>query len=263
MTTAARAVADVRAAVDREEVLALEAVAARSFPALESERRGGWLLRASRGWTRRGNSALPLAGLDGTLDRLDEVRRWYAARDLPVTVALPVPLFDAAAEALRARGWCADVDVDVLVAGCGDLLDEDTTREDLPAPATAPDPDGAWWTAAADGGRPPPSWAREMLVVPGARFLSIRTGDGVVAVARAVLDGPWVGVSAMRVAPAWRRRGMARHLLRAVAREAREQGAERVWLQVERANVPAVTAYRGAGFRHHHSYRYYHVEGGA
>lgn len=250
----------VDAPASGEAVLALEAVAARSFPALESERCGGWLLRASRGWTRRGNSALPLAGLDAPLDRLGEVVRWYAARHLPAKVALPLPLFGPTAEGLRARGWHPDLEVDVLVAGRRVLLDEVAVREELPAPDISSEPDPAWWAAATAEGRPPPPWARGMLVVPGARFLSLRADGGVVAVARCVVDGPWVGVSAMRVAPAWRRRGVARHLLRALACEAGERGAERIWLQVERTNAAAVATYAGAGFRRHHSYRYHHAE---
>lgn len=51
------------------------------------------------------------------------------------------------------------------------------------------------------------------------------------------------------VAPAYRRTGIARALLQQVIDDAREAGAQRVSLQTETGNTPALTLYTEAGFQ--------------
>src|SRR5436305_7180564 len=101
----------------RAEILALEEIAAQGWPAPETARLGAWLLRAGGGWTRRANSAL-LLGDPGmpVPEALERVRAWYAARDLPAALAVPLPA-QAQADRTAARlGWAADMDVEVLTA---------------------------------------------------------------------------------------------------------------------------------------------------
>jgi GNAT superfamily N-acetyltransferase len=50
------------------------------------------------------------------------------------------------------------------------------------------------------------------------------------------------------VAPAWRRRGVARALLERVEAYGREVGATHVWLETSNVNVPGVTAYERLGY---------------
>jgi ribosomal protein S18 acetylase RimI-like enzyme len=50
------------------------------------------------------------------------------------------------------------------------------------------------------------------------------------------------------IAPAWRRRGVARALLDEVDAYGREVGANHVWLETSNVNVPAVAAYERLGF---------------
>ena len=81
--------------------------------------------------------------------------------------------------------------------------------------------------------------------------LLVHSGDAVVAVAattfsawnqRQVLDE-------LHVAPAHRRRGVARRLLAEVCAVARANGAREIWLETQNVNVPAVRAYQRLGFR--------------
>lgn len=240
------------------DVLALEAVAARSFPPIDSEDVAGWRLRASGGWTGRGNSALPLAvASDDPLADLDRVERWYAARALPPMVALPQPPYEAAAQELVRRGWEARHGALVLTARCADVLGSLPPQPDAPAVTVATVPDEPWLAAYHHGGRLPPPQAGAMLAASGARFVSLRRDAAVVGIVRSVVDGAWVGISAMEVAPQHRRQGWARHLLREVVAEATAAGAVRVWLQVEPTNGGARALYDGAGFGLHHTYRYY------
>jgi len=63
------------------------------------------------------------------------------------------------------------------------------------------------------------------------------------------LPANWV-----QTAPVARRRGLGRHLTRAVAQWALQRGAVRAYLQVEERNTAAVGLYQGLGFSTHHTY---------
>src|SRR4249920_3249236 len=77
-------------------VVALEGVMADHWRALESEALGDWLLRASRGFTGRGNSVLavgdPGRPRSGPSGAVETVTAWYAGRGLPPMASLPAPL---------------------------------------------------------------------------------------------------------------------------------------------------------------------------
>ena len=73
----------------------------------------------------------------------------------------------------------------------------------------------------------------------------------------AALDGSWLGVHGMVTDPAYRRQGLARRVLAALAEWGAEQGATTLWLHVETDNVPAIALYEGLGLRTHHVCRYY------
>jgi GNAT superfamily N-acetyltransferase len=232
----------------RAEILALEAVAARGWPAPETARLGEWLLRAGQGWTRRANSAL-LTGDPGLPlpDALDAVRAWYAARGLVPMVAVPLPAMAPADHTAAGRGWSVDVDSEVLTAPvCPGRPD--------PQVRLAPAPDDDW--AAVYRAKTVPAVGRRILTAPDTvAFGSIVDGDRTVAIGRAVVVDGWVGVSAMEVRPEYRRRGLAARMLRALWAWSAEHGATRCYLQVESANGPALALYRGLGFTRHHRYR--------
>ena len=70
----------------------LQSVMALHWQALETERLGGWLLRASAGFTGRANSALPLGDPGLEVDvALACVQAWYARRALPAKLSVAGP----------------------------------------------------------------------------------------------------------------------------------------------------------------------------
>jgi ribosomal protein S18 acetylase RimI-like enzyme len=80
--------------------------------------------------------------------------------------------------------------------------------------------------------------------------------DDTVAIGRAVVDERWCGVTALEVGTAHRRRGLARHVLRALLGWAAGEGARHVYLQVAEDNAAALALYRDLGFGTHHTYQY-------
>jgi GNAT superfamily N-acetyltransferase len=71
-----------------------------------------------------------------------------------------------------------------------------------------------------------------------------------------VTDAGWAGVFAMATRPEYRGQGIATAVLGTGARWAQEQGATRLYLQVEDDNPPARALYTGAGFVRSHGYHY-------
>ena len=82
-----------------------------------------------------------------------------------------------------------------------------------------------------------------------------------VAIGRgAVSDAPdgrrWLGVTAVEVAPAARRRGLGSQVIAGIAGWAMRHGATDVYVQVAEPNVAALATYERLGFIEHHRYHY-------
>jgi N-acetylglutamate synthase len=91
----------------------------------------------------------------------------------------------------------------------------------------------------------------------GPRVRVVRLVDGqAIGSGRAALDGDWLGIHALGVAPEQRGRGHATAQMAALLEWGAEQGATTAWLHVETDNEPALAMYGGLGFRIHHTNRY-------
>ncbi|WP_078901541.1 GNAT family N-acetyltransferase [Actinacidiphila yeochonensis] len=248
----------------------LEEVAARAWPPLESERLGGWTLRAAaaevpggpaggpprrEGFTKRANSVLAVGDPGVPLDEaLERVAAWYGERGLPVYVQLP-DTSPYAAE-LDARGWSRESPTLVRTAPLAPLavLAEEPG---LPGQPEQPEftfsrtPDAAWMAAYHRTGALAELAARVMTGGPSVWFAA---APGVIG--RAVVDGRWTHFGAVEVAPEQRRRGLATAVMAALARRAREEGATAAHLQVEADNPGARALYERLGFTDHHGYHY-------
>ncbi len=91
------------------------------------------------------------------------------------------------------------------------------------------------------------SWQGE-LVAPNRRVLVCRDGGAVRAVATFAISGDVVDLHRIITSPAARRRGLARELVSAGQSWARQQGANRMLLEVEDTNTAALALYAAQGF---------------
>lgn len=260
---------------DPHAVRAIEAVAARAWPAAEVALRDGWWLRAGPDETWRTRSVLPQPSPPGVaaspLDaRIAEVEAFYAARALPARFQLhDAASPDDLASTLVARGYLAGKPTDVLTGALDRVVEgsASTPPSDvvLSIGATA---DAAWLDAYGRLHGYDAATLDERVALFGriaGRRLHARAerGGEPVGVGFVVCEDGRAGLFGLATAPALRRRGVARALLHALFAGARERGADEAYLQVEAANAGARILYARCGFTRHHGYRYLTADGGA
>ncbi len=236
----------------------LEEIASRGWLGLESHWTGRWLLRASDGFTGRGNSVLPLGDPGRPLDEaLAEVAGWYAQRGLPGRFQVPLPVMYGLDEALSARGWTAYDLTHVMTGSVTALLDATRRRDDLPPVEFADSVTDEWLSLYHYRGRQLPAIAPTVLAsADHPVFASVRDAGEVIAIVRGALAAGWLGVTALEVAAGVRRRGVGSHVMRGLATWAGDRGAHSIYLQVDTANETAVRFYDRLGFHRHHKYHY-------
>ncbi|MFI9047517.1 GNAT family N-acetyltransferase [Streptomyces sp. NPDC053427] len=250
----------VPAATTRE----LQQVAARGWPAVETERLGEWTLRASGGFTRRANSVLPLGDPGLPLDAaLERIGRWYGARGLPPTIVVATGRADgdeALAAELDRRGWTAERHTSVRIAALAPLADTDAPGGAAPRVALSREPAAQWlalYNRTGDGSGPTADALKVLTGGPSVWFATVPAPDGsAAAIGRVVIDGRWAGFAAVEVAPAQRRQGLATLMMAALAQRALDEGASAAYLQVEADNDGARGLYDRLGFADHHGYHY-------
>jgi hypothetical protein len=168
-------------------------------PAAETAYVGRWLLRASAGWTGRGNSLLP-AGSAGmpVADALKHAEAFYDERGLPPLALIRLGSPEDAE--LRACGW-------VDARPQSDTLVLHTTLDHVNAEprydVQLDEHPGDAWYAAAFAGLVPAVAPKVMEGAPKAVFASITLDGQVAAVARGSMTGHWLGVDAVRVCSDW------------------------------------------------------------
>ncbi|WP_344082561.1 GNAT family N-acetyltransferase [Nostocoides veronense] len=250
------------------EPLALHDLVADGWPAIDTARLGGWLLRAGRGFTARANSVLPVGDPGVPLaEAVDAVEEWYAERHLPANVTLAGPEgFDPARDPLGRllldRGYVASQPSLFLTTRPATILRRSAERG-RPAPGRHTVEIGIGgeltdeWLTAYDGYRLGDRDAARAIMTgsPAQRFATARAGGEVVGVGRLGMSGTWGGIAAMWVDPAYRRHGIARRMLGELVTAATELGATNLHLQVWADNAPALRLYESLGFRRHHAYR--------
>jgi GNAT superfamily N-acetyltransferase len=243
--------------------LALETAGHLTWPGLEMESAGGWLLKAAAGYTKRANSAsLTGPGPKHPLTR-EHVRRagsWYARRQLPAIFRLTSIDPDAGAldRLLDESGYRVDSPSIVLHRA----VEPATTAEPLPGGAEILDEPLEVWVATHAAMHGPGAVAdprhlcilRACAAPPSCLVLRLDGELGACGLGASAKD--LFGLYDIVTHPERRRCGHARRILAALLHRAAQAGARRAFLQVEEANTPARALYAACGFRE--AYRYWY-----
>jgi N-acetylglutamate synthase len=256
-------------AVPHRDVRALESAAAMAWRGVERAWLGEWQLRAAAGFTGRANSCLPI-GDPGVplLSAVDAVSEWYVARSLPPRFQLPSRLTEELDRLLQARGWASDSETIVITGTTATVLDTVSVVPTAPYSVVVKDDLDDAWLSLYRGQRALPPVARLVLAdaagVVG--FAQAYVDDRVAAIGRgAVTAEPagrrWLGLTAVEVLPPYRRRGLARGVVRALTEWGVRHDAGEVYLQVSAGNKPALRLSEGLGLTEHHRYHYRRASG--
>lgn len=244
----------------------LARVAASGWPAVEVSYLGDWWLQAADGFTGRANSALPVGSPGLELDEaLERVRDFYVGRGLPAWIRVVVgsPLESE----LVSRGWVLQTSgkeawatTEVWVCPVSALVERMTELGVPSEPAVELGPLDEDWERLY--GRSLASEAAHHVLTGGGELpvalARLRAPAGeLTAIGRGVVTGRWLGISAVEVAPAHRRRGLAQRIMAGLASWGAGEGAEWAYLQFGEENAPARALYEKLGFRPDHKYRYY------
>lgn len=229
-----------------------------AWPGLHYVHLGGWLVRLGTGFTRRGNSASPLAsGLDHLLPLIPEVRALFAVRRRPAIFRVPTllpPRLDAHLDGL---GFTSEGETCVLYGAA----------EDVPA---APDPEirlepapSREWLAAMSrlqghDRHQRAAYARiaARIAIPAA-FASLAVAGEIVALAYGAVHRGLLCYESVVTDPRRRRSGYARRILAALADWGESRGVAAFCLEVEAANLAARALYDRFGlatelYRYHY-----------
>jgi len=217
---------------------------------------GEWTLRAGGGFTGRANSCHAVGDPGVPVALAAERIVAYAARHRIPPMAMAIN-GSAEEQALRTLGWVDTyVPTQVLVARLADLLGD----RPVPDGVGVTEALGDSWLAAYARSRPQPAdpaVARRILDGhPPRAFAGIGSAESVVAIGRGHVREAWFGLAAVWVDPEHRRRGLATGIVTALGHWAARQGARYAYVQVDRENEVALTAYQRLGFRLHHTYLY-------
>jgi GNAT superfamily N-acetyltransferase len=235
----------------------IEEASLNAWPALQQILFDGWILRFSKGYTKRANSVNPLFGSSMDVDgKVDVCEKLYAEKGLQ-------PVF-------RLTPFCSPPDLDQVLENRnyrkGDptlVLYRDSKSDNIPAPSVElrNEPLDDWidiFCRLSESPVEKHQTHKEILqAIPARRFLASLADSGqIVACGLGVLENDLFGLFDLVTAPQQRNKGYGTKLVSGLLRWAQENGAWHAYLQVMSHNAPARRLYTKLGFQAAYQYWY-------
>lgn len=251
----------MKATLKDSDIEAIERATIAAVAPEVSEELDGWLLPFGDGSIQRAKAAVPLHREPVDAATLDRIEDRYRSRGFkPLLRLADAPCFDGLRAELQRRGYTEHTPT------CVQLGSAQRMREVMAAGATPADvdnaPDDAWASMFLGEGFDPVDGAYRVKVLSrskGMRYASVREGGRTVAAGAMAFGHGWASVHGMRTEKAMRGRGLAGRVLTGLADAALSQGFDRVFLQVDAENPPALALYRRAGFETCWTYSYWRL----
>lgn len=241
----------------------VEEASLNAWPALHQVLFDGWVVRLTRGFTKRANSVTPLyASTQPLLAKVRYCEDLYAREGLRAIFRMTtIGEQNVLDELLASRGYEAADPTRVLNVSLGgrdfrvaDAFADSTLSSFLAAYtrlSASPDIDGNVAASVAD------LHAAVLAAIRGETVFGSLLDDGKrVACGMAVVEGEVAGLFDVVVHPDARRRGHGRALVESLLARATEMGARHAYLQVLDDNGAARALYETLGFELLYEYRY-------
>jgi GNAT superfamily N-acetyltransferase len=229
---------------------------------VEQEQLGDWVLRASGGFSSRGNSVFTVGdpGMPLT-EAVDRVARWYDERSL--SPRAHVHPDGPAAAAFAEAGWSV-YDPTLLMLGSVARVLRRLGGSGVAGAELRHDRllDEGWLATDERAARYGDS-ARSVLEAGEVTFATVRDeADRVLARGRGAFHADWVGVSSLWTREDLRGTGRGTAVLASLLEWGAERGATTGYLQVVESNEAARRMYENHGFDVHHRYCYLVADAG-
>jgi len=236
----------------------IEEASLNAWPALGQILYDGWILRFSKGYTKRANSVNPL--WDSKLDiaeKIDYCEKLFAEKNLPMVFRLTPFVVPNYLDAILAARNYNKLDATSVMA----LDIQNTHFPPMDADSLLDHDLDSWLGSFCQlGGYDVNEHQthREILsLIPTKCIFSMLYHDGaVVSCGLGVLDADYVGLFDLITAEEHRNQGFGRELITGMLSQARAAGARYAYLQVTQNNQPARHLYQLLGFREYYSYWY-------
>jgi ribosomal protein S18 acetylase RimI-like enzyme len=243
-----------------DEALAwrIEATCFNAFPSLKQAILDGWLLRFSKGVSRRANSANPLHADCAAPDAVVEpVERLYRGQKQPAIFRVP-SFLAGIDEPLAARGYRSEGETCVIYGA----MDAVAAAAD-PGVELSANPRAEWLAAMAALQRHTETHRRVYRRIVGAvavpaAFAGLRIDGALAALAYGTVGGGLLCYESVITDPGRRRQGLAWRVIASLAAWGRDQGARGVCLQVEAGNAAGRALYDRFGLKTE-LYRYHYM----
>ncbi|TDD26376.1 GNAT family N-acetyltransferase [Actinomadura sp. KC06] len=242
----------------REMVRGLQERAARALPAEHVRDIDGWWLRHAPNCSWWVGTVLPHgeAPPDELVRKVVQAEDFYTGHDADARFQItPGACPDGLDPVLEERGYRREDSLSLQVAPARRVLERTPASLRVRLDER---PTDSWFDAwhAVHGGDLRSERGMLARVKGPSAYVCAMIGDDVAAVGRAVADSGWTGVFNMATIPEARGKGAARTVLAALAGWAESRKADRMYLQVERGNVPALRLYERSGFNEISTYHY-------
>jgi GNAT superfamily N-acetyltransferase len=234
----------------------VEEASLNAWPALQQSLLDGWVLRFSRGFTKRANSIVPLYPSQQTaLEKIRYCENLYSRERLNTIFRLTTVMEAASLDALLEQRGYQHVDPTLV------LICELEGSPFAVKPSFREVPREEWLDAYAKAADVPPAGQQlHAMLLAGIRsehVFGFISQDGTpVACGVAVLERELVGLFDVVTLPSARRQGHANALVESLLAWGRNGGARHAYLQVVEANQPARSLYQRLGFDDLYRYWY-------
>jgi ribosomal protein S18 acetylase RimI-like enzyme len=241
----------------------IEEFATNAWPAPVQQQLERWRLRAGDNVTRRANSVLAVGAMPVYEGWLDEVTRFYRARDLPVRFHVSDGSPAGLEKMLDGMGYVAEAHTSVQVAPCQVVLERS-----VPAAGsrqsemlTFDELDRHWLDSFLEiegiTQTKKEPYARILSGIgPRTHYVQALCEGRPAGVGMAVAERGWAGLFCIATALSHRKQGVGTQIMHELATWSGQNDAKSLYLQVRQDNLPAVGLYSKLGFAHVYGYHY-------
>ncbi|MGC5326373.1 GNAT family N-acetyltransferase [Brevibacillus sp. SYSU BS000544] len=246
--------------VDREQVLLLEDLCVKAWPALEQVPLDAWTMRATYGITKRANSVYAIGPFPHNMDWMRRIEEFYHSRKIPASYYVSDSSPEELDGILESQGYEKVFECFIMTADATEVSSR-IEKDNRFTFVFAEEADEQWIRDFIQLEDFPsvriPAYQHIFSAIEAAKsFVRICEKGETIGLGTVVVDQGWAILSNIIVSPTHRRKGVGLQLVCALTDWAAEKGATNLALQVIQNNTAAVNLYRQIGFspvsKHHY-----------